>query len=161
MRKGKLLTAIALVAGLSACSAIGSLTSAASDVNAILNTDAGKAFVSALGSGSGVSSQIGSIAATINSVNGAVSSPGAQTALKDVCYALPWAQGALDLFGPYIKVSTTTISQIDAAVASFKNGPCATPPTNLAQVVSEGTQLYQSITASLKSGGVPVVVPAS
>lgn len=160
MRKN-LLAAAVVAAGLSltGCSAISNLTSAATTVESVLNTAAGQAFVTALGAGSGVTGQISNVAGTINSINTGVSSPTAQAALKDVCYALPWAQGALDLFGPYIKVSAATISQVDAAVTAFKAGPCVTPPTNLAQVVTEGTQLYQTITSNLKAGGVPVAVP--
>jgi hypothetical protein len=152
------LAAGVVAVGLSACSTINSVGSAVSNVISAINSDVGQAFIKALGTGGSITTSISSV---IKDINTGIASPVAQDALKMVCYSLPWAQGALDILGPSANISATIISETDAAVAAFLDGPCTKPPLNLAQIITDGTKLYVSIVDDLQKSGVPVAVPAT
>lgn len=146
------LGAFAVALGLTACNG-----TEPTDIATLLSSTQGQSFLTALGAGGNLIPGIESVLANINT---AISTNGA-AALQTVCFALPWADGALDLFGPAANINSTVISETDAAVKAFVAGPCATPPTTLATAIQDGAQLFLNIENELKTNGVPVDVPAS
>jgi hypothetical protein len=145
--------AIAVIAlGLTACTAI------ETDISTAVDSVAGQAFLAALGLNGSLNSGVQSV---VTAVDDGLGSAATQDALNTVCYALPWADGALDLFGPVAGVNPTIVTTADDAVKAFEAGPCTTPPTTLAAVVTEGVQLFMNIETEIKTLGVPVVVPAA
>jgi hypothetical protein len=146
-----LVAAAALTLGLTACST----TTALSD---ILSTTQGQSFLAALGA---TGSLLPGIQNVISAIDGGLSGAATQDALNTVCYALPWADGALDLFGPVAGVNSAIVSSTDAAVSAFEAGVCKNPPTTLAQAIQDGAQIFVNIENQLKGVGVPVTVPVS
>ncbi len=142
-----------IVVGLAGCSTINSITSLVT----LLNSTAGQALLAALGTAGNL---IPGIQAVITNIDNGITG-GGTTALNNVCYTLPWADGAVDFFGASVGMTATQIAEIDTAVAAFKAGPCTTPPTDIASALTEGIALFVAIENDLSTGGVPVVVPAS
>jgi hypothetical protein len=149
----KALGAIVLTVGLAGCGSSGG-----SDIASLLASPIGQAFINALGIGGTL---IPGIQNVLDGIDSGISSPTAQAALQTVCTALPWADGALDTFGPAVNISATTIADVDASVKAFVAGPCTTPPTNLASAIADGAQLFLNIQNALSTNGVPVAVPPS
>jgi hypothetical protein len=150
--KGITIAAIAL--SMTACSAVQLETNIAS----LLSSAPGQAILSALGANGTLTAGIQTV---VTAVDNGLASGATQNALKTVCYTLPWADSALDLFGTAAGIDATVISTTDAAVKAFVAGPCTTPPTTLAAAISQGVQLFMNIEGALNANGVPIVVPAA
>jgi hypothetical protein len=148
----KALGAITITLGLAGCGSVGT------DIASLLSSGIGQSFINALGIGGTLIPGIQNI---LDGIDTGIGSNATQAALQTVCTALPWADGALDLFGPDVKISATVISDIDVSVKAFVAGPCANPPTNLAQAITDGAQLFLNIETALNANGVPVAVPSS
>ncbi len=146
----KTITAGTIMIGIVGCST-------ATNIATLLNSAVGQSFITALGT---AGTLIPGLQAVITQVDNGITGNGT-VALETICFALPWADGAVDFFGPAVKIPATTISEIDAAVASFKMGPCTNPPTNLASVLGEGVALFIAIETDLNQNNVPVVAPPS
>jgi hypothetical protein len=77
-----------------------------------------------------------------------------QADLNTIAYWLPWAQKAVDYFGPTLKMPAADIAAIDAGVAQV-TADLANPPSNVGSVVAEAAALATKVTAALQ----PVTSP--
>lgn len=135
--------ALVLVLGLTACSTVGTITG--TSLATLASSSVGSSLLNAL------------LNTLAPGVNAAIAKGGAaaQADLKLVAYALPWAQQALDFFGPAVGVPTAKIAGLDATLKDAE-AILANPPTDVATAVLAGTTAWQDVMAVLK----PVVVVA-
>jgi hypothetical protein len=144
----KKFTALALAGFLFGCAG---LTAAAT----FIVSPQGQAFLNAIGAG-------GSLVPGVNAVVAAVDA-GLSVTKSDVaimCYAVPWAQGALTFIEPDLHFPATVI-QDEAAAYSGVMAYCQSPPSDIPSAVEALARMYLSITNTLSTGGVPVTVPVT
>ena len=68
--------------------------------------------------------------------------------LQTVAYALPWAEKALEVFGPRF-LDAATMAKIDADVKAAE-ALVASPPADIGSAVVAALQVYQEVKAAVK-----------
>jgi hypothetical protein len=115
----------------------------------------GTVFLNALGAGG---SLIPGVNVVLLEIDGGLAL--VQSDVDIMCYALPWAQGALVFFEPELRLNPAF--DTDEKVAyQVVMAYCSAPPSDVQGAVQALARMYLVVMSALNGQGVPVAIPLS